>query len=110
MATTTTHKDATLTVPGKSDEFPYEWDEITGDFDDALAHANGNQAELAEAYFDSVNAKSKASARQKVYNANIDAKEKAKSDAVRNLMTAFGLSKEAAQKMLLQAAAGGNEE
>jgi len=100
---------AELTVPGKDGKFSYAFEVLSGDFEDALAHAGNDQTKLSDAYFDVVNTKAKASARQSEYNKQIDPEEKAKADAIRNLMTAFGWSREKAQGELVRMATEGNQ-
>jgi hypothetical protein len=107
-----------VTVPGKG-KFSYEYEVVSGNFEDASTHAqaNGETLEaLGKAYFTLLNTREKANERQKVYNANIDPAEKAKMDAIRLIAKAIGggKSKEearaAAQKMFADLATGVGED
>lgn len=101
MATESKTETSKVRVPGKG-KVEYSFPVLSGKFDDALVHAGNNAELLGEAYFDNVNAKAKASARQKAYTENIDETLLAKINALRATIKATGMSREEVLKIMPQ--------
>lgn len=98
MALEKTIETAEVKVPGKG-QVQYSYEVLKGTFEDALQHANGNNALLGEAYFDSLNASEKANKRQKAYNDNISPELKAKANGIAAIKVAFKVSQAEAEAM-----------